>query len=259
MRALVLVSFLTMTALAQAAVAQTSAPPEKADGPSMTAGWNSDWAMLFSLNNIFTQGNVLGGFKGLGTAGTFFLSPKDAIRTGVTLSRTSNPPVVTRTESMNGNEKVVTYTTTSPAATSVFDARVRGDFIRRFARGRISPYAGGGLNLGYNLSSLDYTDDASVVDQRTVFDHSTTRFSVGVQGVAGAEWRFHPNFALFAEYELSVSVFSWDVVDKVTTVENTRGGARSVASTREERSAPVWFTGSNSLGQGGTLGLLVFF
>lgn len=263
MRAFTISCFLVALTFAAPALGQarTSAPAaaERPDGPSMTAGWNGDWGMLFGLNNIFTSGNVLGGFRGLGTAATFFLTPTTSVRTGVTLSRDAATPAVSRIETTTGGESLVRYEITRPSYTSLFDSRARGDFVKRFTRGRVAPYAGGGLSLGYRMTSLDYEDAVSVVDQRTVVDASETRLSIGAQGILGAEWRFHSNFALFAEYELSLDVFTWRTESMRTTVENTRGGARTVSSTHSQSSAPVWMTGANSLGQGGTLGLLVFF
>lgn len=265
MRFLTAVSLLALALSGRPALAQKKAEPAAAtaaapeDELATNAGWNSDWAMLFSLNNVLVQGSILSNFQNLGTAATVYLSPTLALRGGVSLSRSSNPESVTRTEIVTAGEQVVSYTFSAPGTTSAFSTAVQADLIKRLSTGRVAPYVGGGVSLGLGQSRLGYTDNVSVADQTVTINNATTSLTVGARGIAGAEWRFHSNFAVFAEYQLSLSVFTWSQLDNETVVENTTGGVRTATKTSQQRSVPTWLTGSAGLNQGGTLGLLVFF
>jgi len=222
------------------------------------AGWNGDWALTFGLNNVLTQGQVLSALGGLGTSGVRFLTPKMAVRAGLTLSRTDSPERITRTEVTNGGETVVSYTFTTPG-NSTLSTTVGGDVLWRLREGAVAPFVGAGLSVGHSLTTRRYTDDITVPDQSTTLNSTNNALSLGVRGILGAEWRFHESFALFAEYQLRVDVVQWNKLSDETIVESTSGGVRTATRTADERSVPVWGTFNNGLAQGGVLGLLVFF
>lgn len=261
MRALFSSTLVALVIAGTPAIAQPAEPAPSATPPELPTneGWNSDWGMLFSLNNVLVQGSILSGFQGLGTAGSFFLSPDLSVRAGVSVSRAASPTQVTRTEVASAGEKVVTYGLGIPGSTSTLSTTVRADVLYRLRPSAIAPYVGGGLSVGYSRQRLAYTDDVSIPEQTITLNNTTTGLSVGARGTAGAEWRFHPNFAVFAEYELQVNVITWNDLDNETVVENRTGGTRTVTRTTQDRSVPVWFTGQNFLSQGGAAGLLVFF
>lgn len=223
------------------------------------AGWNGDWALTFNLNNILTQGSVLTRFNSFGTSATRFLTPDVAVRAGVSLNRSANTPQVTRTQVTTAGESIVTYDFNTPGTTSSLSTTVGGDVLWRLREGAVAPYVGAGLTIGHSLQQMSYADEITVPDQVTTIDNTTNSLNFGLRGVLGAEWRVHPNFAIFAEYGLSVTVLNWYDIDQETTVENTTGGTRTATHRKVERSVPVWFTFNNTLLQGGSLGLLVFF
>lgn len=259
--ALLAVSLISAPALAAkrpSKRAEPKAAPVEEPARATNAGWNGDWALTFGLNNVLTQGSVLSNLGGLATSGARFLSPTMAVRAGLSLSRNADTETITRTELSNGSETTVSYSFVAPG-TSTVSTTLGGDLLFRLREGAVAPFAGVGLTVGHSLFSRTYRDDISVPDQVTTLSNVTNSLSLGVRGILGAEWRFHESFAVFAEYQLGVTVLRWNDMVNETIVENTSGGARTAIRTQEEASKPVWLTYNNALAQGGVLGLLVFF
>lgn len=247
---------------------QASTPPATAGGsavlPSarvpplpLDQGWNSNWGFLLSLNNIFQNGGFLTTYGGMGAAGYYAFRPDLLLRLGVTLWRNSNPSAIQEQTRETAGEKLATYTVGTGGSNLGFNGR--GDLLWRLTPKAVAPYLGAGLFLNSTHSRQTRDDDISVVDQITRFRSRDTTIALGARGMGGAEWRLHPNFALFAEYELSVSFMSWTSSSSSTTVENSEGGVRTVNRSASNSARTSWLTWGNTLAQGASLGLIVLF
>lgn len=254
-------ALLTVTpALAQddAPIAQTSAAGPAA--PSTQEGWNTRWALLFSLNNVLVNNQVLGSPVVGSVGGSYFLTPTMAIRAGVNFGRQHNPAQVTKTVNQAGPDNVTTYQVTNPGGfTSAYTTNLRGEFLKRLTTSAVAPYVGVGGQVGWNWTKQQYTDDKSVVDQRIELDNHTSSFAVTGRGLVGAEWRVHPSFAFYADYSLDVQLYSRSRLRNRTTIENTVGGVASTTETRNERDVNTFLNVSTGLSQAASLGLQIFF
>jgi hypothetical protein len=269
---------LTVVALAAAPIASASA--EEAGGakaPSVASelprdqGWNSgSWALLFDLNNIFQNQQTLNQFAQLGVGAEYFVNSQMALRVGASYGYKTDPAQVTKTTNneTGGTPAVTTYSVTTPApvdavlgesptSVSTFNARV--DFLYRFMLGSVAPYAGAGVFFDWRNASRDYVDDVSVVNQTTTVHDYGRGLGGGLRGLLGAEWRLHPNFSLFAEYSLDVTLASQNSLVKNTTVEVTAGGERTVNRNKTEQQTPASFGTRTALTHAGQLGLAVHF
>ncbi len=247
----------TVLAAPIAAFAQDAQPIEK---PSLGEGWNRTWAMQLSLSNILVQGNILSSPISGSVGGQYNLSPDLAVRGGFTLARDVQPVQVTRVVQTSGSDSVTTFQVTNPPGYTERDLlSLRGDLLKRLMKTPVAPYVGAGLQIGWGWARQNYTDDMSVVDQRTELDNNTSSFNVTARGTLGAEWRVHENFSLFAEYALNVGIYNKDRLRNRTTIENTTGGTTSTSQTEVERDVDTWLNVSTGLAQGANLGLTIFF
>lgn len=221
-------------------------------------GWNSPWALVFTFNNILSTAPFLGDYRGLGVAGAFFFTEEFGIRGGVTLSRTHSPPQTTETTVETADNVVKTYAYTA-GQTSSGSVTARADAIMRLSRNKVAPYVGAGPYVTYTHTRQSSDDDVTVTDVVTSVRNRSNSLTFGLRGLVGAEWRIHPNFALFAEYAASLDVLQYTDIDNRTTVTNTLTGTESVTSTRAERNTPAWFNFNTSIVQGAALGLMVMF
>ena len=262
--ALIAVAILGTTAAAQDEAAASNAPTRyTSDSPVAPSdrtdqGWNRDWSLNFSLNNVFTSGSILSNLQGY-ASGDYYLSEESAVRVGIALQRSNTPVTIAKTTVINGNDQVSTYSLAIPGTTDSYSVAARGEYLKRLGQGAIAPYFGGGLMVGWTWNRLSFTDDITVVDQRTQYNNSTAFFDVGATGLLGAEWRLHPQFAFFAEYGLSLSLFRWASSRNETTVENTVGGVPTTVQVITESVQRSFLNLSAGLNQGGSLGLRVMF
>ncbi|MBK8482080.1 MAG: outer membrane beta-barrel protein [Proteobacteria bacterium] len=241
-----------------AASGAVAAPPAPRVPPlPLDQGWNSNWGFLLSLNNIFQNGSFLTTYGGMGAAGYYAFKPDLMLRLGVTLWRNSSPLFIQEQTRETAGEKLATYTVGNGASGLGFNGR--GDLLWRLSPKAVAPYLGAGLFLDSTHSRQTRDDEVSVVDQITRFRSRDTIIALGARGMGGAEWRLHPNFALFAEYELSVSFLTWTSSSSSTTVENSEGGVRTVTRTASNSARTSWLTWGNTLAQGASLGLIVLF
>lgn len=236
----------------------TAAPATPPPG-AREQGWNSDWGLLLSLNNIFQNSSALTSFQGMGAAGYYALNPGLMLRFGLSFSRSDNPPTITESIRETAGEKITTYSFSAPGSTSGFGLGARADAIWRLSRKVVAPYLGAGLFTNTSHSRQTADDEVSVVDQVTRLRSRSTSVSLGARGLGGAEWRIHPNFAIFAEYELALSFFAWSTSSSSSTVENATNGARTVTHTASNSSRTSWLSGGAALAQGASLGLIVLF
>ncbi len=249
-----------VTVLALAApLASAHAEEAKAD-PATTSGWNGQWALLFQLNNILANSQVLGDFAQLGIGGEYFLAPNMAARVGVSYGRTTNPVEVSKNVDETAGSQVVTYTlsgTGGNTSTSAFDARA--DLLYRLTSSAVAPYVGAGLFFDWRQGSTDYTDDVTTVNQVTTVHNFDRTWGLGLRGVLGAEWRLHPSFSIFAEYALSVTVLEQHSTQDSTATEVTLNGDKSVHHVSSESGRMRWLAADTALTHGGQVGLAVHF
>ncbi|MGQ0506673.1 MAG: hypothetical protein ACT4TC_15280 [Myxococcaceae bacterium] len=236
--------------------------PILASGPSvpLNGGWNQRWAFLFSLNNVLASTNILTS-PVVGTiGGAFYLSPQSSIRAGINFSRGSTPAQITKITTSTGPDTVTTYTVTSPTGqTDAYALALRAEFLRRLMLTPLAPYLGAGASVGWTWSINRYTDNLSVVDRVTDVEANAAVFDVTGRAIAGVEWRIHPNFAIYADYQLNLTVFQNTRVNQRTTVTSQIGGVPSTQEDKQDRSTTAWFTWNTGLAQGVTLGLAVMF
>ena len=221
-------------------------------------GWNTPWGLVFSFNNILQNGSFLSAYQGFGVAGAWMFSEEFMLRGGVSLSRFHNPPQTTETTLETAGSVVKTYGYTA-GQTSSGNITLRADALYRLTRNKVAPYVGAGAYAGYSHQRQTSDDDVTVQDVVTSIRNRANQMNFGVRGIIGAEWRLHPNFAVFAEYNATLDVITYSDIDNRTTVTSTLTGDTTVTSTRVERNTPAWFNFNTALNQGASLGLLVLF
>lgn len=260
------IAALAVALVATSASAQTAPAPAASATPkvqpslSTDEGWNSDWALLFSLNNILTSGSILSASGTGSISASYFLADDAAVRAGVSLSRSHNPNQLTKVVTLTGTDNTTTYNISNPSGFTEFHAvNVRGDYLKRLSSRSIAPYLGGGVSAGWSWTRNNLLDDVSVVDQRLEIDNHSDGFNVNGHGIVGAEWRLHSNFALYAEYGVTVNLYQLTQLNNRTTVENNAGGTPTTTQNTTQRTTHSFLQLSTGLSQGGTLGLQVFF
>jgi opacity protein-like surface antigen len=221
-------------------------------------GWNAPWGLVFTFNNVFVNGAILSNYQNLGAAGALMLNEDFMIRGGFSFSRTSTPPQTTETTT-DANGVVTKTHAFAGGQTSSGAFTVRGDAVWRLMRNKVAPYVGAGPYITFSHARQSTTDDVSVDNVVTEVANRNTAVTFGLRGLAGAEWRIHSNFAIFAEYQLSVDVIQYSNIDNRTTVTDNTTGVTVTNSVHTERSVPAWFNASNALAQGASLGLMVLF
>ena len=242
---------------ATAAASQaTSADPDSAYHTN--EGWDADWAMLFSLNNILSATTFLASPVEGNLGAQYFLSHNTAIRMGLGFTRTSNPVSVTKVVNTAGDQTVATYTLT-PGGGDAYNLAARVDYLYRFLDKPLSPYVGAGVFGGWTLNKLRYTDNQTIVDQVTAIDNNLSTFTVGLHGVAGAEWRFNPSFGVYADYNITVNVWNNTHTSNRTAVQNSVGGVTSTNQSVTTNDTNSWLTVNTGISQGASLGLELFF
>jgi opacity protein-like surface antigen len=254
-----------------AALPEATAASTEAEVP-LNHGWNATWSLLFELNNIFTNQGILGAYssvlgrgvdpnapvRNVGIGATYFMQPDTALRASIGLGRTTTPRTVTKSVlSTGGQDDITTYAMAGTGATATTNFGLNADLLRRLLSGRVAPYVGAGLYVAYGQTNVDFKDDVSVVDQVTTEHDYTRTLGIGVRGLVGAEWRLHPSFALFAEYQIGVEVFNHSVNKNDKLVENTN--VPSATRTQSESSTPAWLGARTDIAHGAQFGLSVLF
>lgn len=226
------------------------------DASTTSSGWSQPFALLFNLNNPFTNGGWMRGYGGFGAGAQLHLGAQNAIRLGLGLSRSADSPTVTEVRTVDGDTENTQTRFAAPAFTGNHSVALELTYLRRLTLQQLSPYVGGGLWANWTGSQLSYQDAVSVDNQVTTVDGSTSTLAAGVVGVAGAEWRFHRYFSLFAEYRLQIGAFSWERGRQHRVVENE--GADDTEYHAEYDKAS-WFTFNVGPAHTASLGLIVHF
>jgi opacity protein-like surface antigen len=229
-------------------------PPPGMPDLRLDSGWNTQYGMIFSLQNVFTQAGILGGYGG-GIGLQYNLGASRALRLAVDLSRDSTPVVERESTYSSGAGSVTSKTLVVPTWTSQYDVNVSGTYLVRLGTAALSPYLGGGLSLGWNSRALQYEDTITTLNTRREIDNSNRTFDVGLHGKLGLEWRVHRSMSLFAEYGLGVDAFSSESNVQDETVTTATGSSNSKTEFNRNR----FFNFSTGLDQGGALGVVAFF
>jgi opacity protein-like surface antigen len=227
----------------QSAAAQPAQNAQNADGP----GWNTKHALLFQLQNVFSDGNgILNEYAG-GVGAQYNLAPDRAIRLSVSLARFTNPPYEEETQTAGfpaEKEDVI------PGITSSLQTTIRASYLFRLSQSTIAPYLGAGASLRFASDRRDGTDDdtAGIVLK---YDNTDRQFGFGLTGQLGLEWRVHRSVSVFAEYGLGLSLFDRTSSEHSTTYN----GQKSTSEYVQTRTLNF----STGLEQGGELGIMAFF
>jgi len=233
-------------------------------------GWDKDWGFVFSLNNVLTQANIVSSYLGFGAGGIYVLNSRMSIRGGLTLFHQHNPASISKTTTSTAGNVTVAHTLVPPAGactaftttgcTTAFTLGLGGDFLLRLIPNEFSPYFGAGARLVYDFREVSYSDDASVVNQITSVDNEIRTASLGAVGIAGVEWRLHDTFAFFAEYQLGITLLSFERQRDSTVLEvNVGGNQQSATQTRRDQERTTYFNTNLGLAHGALLGLIGFF
>ena len=222
------------------------------DEAARNRGWNTPYALLFSLQNIFDNPSILSGY-GAGIGGQIHLSPTTALRVAADISRSSNPVYERETTQTGGTPTKELVIPAGP--TSQLGLGLGADYLIRLSTRSLAPYVGAGVGLSWTNSSRSYTDDVNVPNVTTEVDNSTNSFGIGLRGLIGIGWRVHEWMSLYAEYGLSMGLLDRTSMSEKTTV-TTAGG---VNETTEKAAYTRYLNFDVSLVQGGSLGLVAFF
>ncbi len=237
-------------AAAPAAEATVAAPADQ--------GWADTWALLFDLS---LYNSLLGGFEGVGVGGQYYLGPNMAVRMTLGYAYRDNPRAVVERVDETAGSRVVTYAldpgTSDASVSSSHNLTVNADFLYRLTLSNVAPYAGGGLWARALRQNDNFEDDASVVNQVTKREYYYRDTAYGLRGLIGAEWRLHQSFALFAEYELGMTLARQRSSLTDTVTEVTIDGVRTVRHVSAKSSRKSGF--DTDLHSGGNVGVAVNF
>jgi hypothetical protein len=246
---------------ASAAASTTVSAPASAAAPadlSLDAGWNTDWGLLFGLQNIFQNSAILQGYGGgVGIQRNF--DSTTGLRISVGLTKTSDPAYVQTTTTTTNGMTTMTQTFVTPPGstpTSTVGFSLSASLLKRLGKGALAAYVGGGLSFDYALAQRSYADNITVMNQTTTEDDSSTSLGFGIQGVIGIDWRLAKSISLFAEYGLAITIYSSTSSSTSTTVA-TAAGNTSVTGTNSTQNH-VFDLGTGLL-QGATLGVIAHF
>ncbi len=239
-----------------------SSPP---DGElAVDQGWDGSWALLFGLNNILVVPAVLSAptsaFDAAGMGLALHLSPETSLRLGLASRRVSNPPTLVEEIVELGDERLVVQRHSQPTGpTSTIQLGVTIDYLRRLLSAPVAPHLGGGIFGAWARDDRVWRDDITVPDQVTSVDDTRHRMALGLRGVIGAEWRVHPSFAFFAEYEVRTEIYSRTTAATSTVLEATVNDEQTTSRTQDYSIQTSWLNVATGLSQGFALGLAVHF
>lgn len=239
-----------------ALMAALAAFARPASAEPVDGSWNTKYGMLFSLQNVFTQGGILDDYQG-GVGLQYNLGADRSVRMSVSLAHVSNP---TREEDTTN---LVTGTTDTNLYVpggylSEYEVGVGASYMMRLGTAALAPYLGVGGRVNFYQGTRDYEDDLTSTTTITAEDDLYRDISLVALGHLGLEWRVHRSVSFFAEYGLGVSVVSFITDNEEYSTTDKATGAVTFG-TRTESSGTRFFNFGTGLIQGGQLGLVAFF
>ncbi len=251
------------------ASAQTPSAQAPSAAPSGDGGWDTKYGMIFTVQNVFQNGNK-SEFLGIdGVSGNiglqYSIDPQHALRLHVNLSRDSHSAFTTdETTTLPTGVAITVKTFHAPGsdtATTADDFSTKygvglgADYMMRLSTAALAPYIGAGLSIGYDRTATKYTNDVDPTDVLKV-DDVTSTFTLGVDGLLGVEWRVHKSISIFAEYGLGITVLSHSSVDNKDSVSLLATGTTTVETKGSHTEYVNWAT---AVGQQGMIGLVAYF
>ncbi len=240
---------IAMVAVLGAALSASTARAE--DG-----GWDTKYGMIFTLQNVFgnNSASTLGDLDG-SVGLQYNLGPQAGLRLTLSLSRASQDTYVSEDTSTTGAISTTTRTFHAPADyTSKYGVGLGAAYMMRLTTSSIAPYAGAGAGISFGQEALAYTNDVNAPNVFEV-DDMTRKLGLNAEGILGVEWRVHKSISLFAEYQLGLSLVSYESTNN-KTVDTTATTTTTDTSTFSKTTFVNWGT---ELGQGGMIGLVAFF
>lgn len=211
------------------------------------AGWDTKAGVLFTLPNVFDghipgDTSLINDINGM-VGGQYNMSPTTGLRLTANLARSSHG-ILETTVGVNTSKTV-------PAITSSYTVDLQAQYMLRMTTASVSPYVGAGVGLSFVQDNQSGEDSTNGVVS-TKYDSMLRRdWGLGLLATAGVEWRIHKSFALFAEYEADLSLFTAHDVDTKVTVGAT--------TTETKVKQAQYFNLDMGIGQGGKLGFIAFF
>lgn len=251
---------ITAAAVEDTPAPKVEAPPAPQPSPApeadLEAGWDSKMGLLFALNNVFTNGAILSGYRGFGFGLQYNLGPTAALRMGLSLRRTTNPPAIRKTTTDTGSNTVVSYELDVFGPTATHGVTVGLDYVMRFGTSALAPYIGVGAGVDWFRADTRYTDDVTTVDLITTVDNVATSFALTTEGLFGVEWRVHSRISFYAEYGLRIDVIEWVADRSDTLFEDSSAGTAASTRTRSESRETRLLNFQLGLVQGASFGLM---
>jgi hypothetical protein len=241
-----------------AAVALGVAAPAFAADAELDGSWDTKYGMVFQAFNPLQNSSWLAGYGGIGLQ--YNLAPTRAVRATINLTRTTYPDYVLDHTTANTTTSTTTHTFAAPIADNFLGLTLGADYLMRLGTTAMAPYAGVGAVLDFGSTTQSWEDKYVViggVNYTEKYDKSVTDFGLGVSGILGLEWRIHKMISIFAEYRVTVDLYS----HRSSSIEDklTNQGTGAWASTKDEYSFSRALQISTGLTQGALLGVLAHF
>lgn len=203
------------------------------------------WALQFGISANFT----LTSFQGKTLSAAYYLSDRNAVRGGVSISGNSNEGTASTTVIENDTSNGIVPGTNSTNSQSISFIL---QYIRYVNQSRpIHFYVGLGPSVSYSYSKSS-ADNSSQYTQRTwvrlTNSSSSTQWSIGAIGSVGIEWFPSPWFSLRAEYGENIQ-YQW--LRTVSAREYTSNDTSYIPSrTDNSGTTKGWSFGSSSINFG---------
>ena len=259
-----------MTAVAALALVAGRAQAQEvapAAAPAAGGGWDTKGGLIFTLPNPFGGGSGRDVFdQYAGKIGyQMNLAPQNAIRLGVGLKRAS----CGRTEvTENGltYKRVCTLGTETVSGIALpynsdIGVNLSAEYLLRMSTSDVSPYFGVGAYIDYDRKAKTGKDEnfdgaGYNAGYSTEYKDSLSKIGFGLIGKAGLEWRVNKVIALFAEYQLDLSIFQ-RTSGKFEETDSVPGFPSTV--TKAESKQSTFLNWQTDRANTGLLGIAAFF
>lgn len=172
-------------------------------------------SMNFTFGGLGTFGLGATGING-GLGVSYFLSSDAAVRLGLQVGITSS----TTPTSLSSGGKDGEASSTSLG--------IGGDYLMYMGGARVKPYMGAGVSFTMNSNSSKPVVNVANAAQSEIKNAAGAGTTLGLKGIAGAEFYLYNEISLSAEYQLNLfsmqSASDMEVTTGNTTV-TTKGGS----------------------------------